>query len=159
VTSETRDDIYSQVKAQGLLTGIQLDLFEFLYCSGAMTAGELACLYKDKYPETDRSRNEIAKRVSDLAATGAIEKCDNQRKCPTTKKMINVWQLSGLLPTKPRAKLSHKEALKRLSEIEEDLAKAELGFRVAVLHMSNMGSIRGTPGFQKFKDFYDKYVL
>ena len=145
------EDVYNKIIDQELLSGIQKDIYEILYSSGEMTVGEITCLYLDKYPQSKRSRNEIAKRVSDLAATGAIEKCPDIRRCPTTGKRITVWKISGLLPMKFK---KNKNFMKNL---RTDVIELESAFRQALAIMRHSGALRTTTDYGKLEAFYKKY--
>ena len=67
----TLEAVYGKIVDRELLAGIKMEIYEILYVSGPATAGEIALLYKDLHPRTKRNRNEIAKRISELVATGA----------------------------------------------------------------------------------------
>lgn len=159
-TKEMKEDVeavYKKIVEDNLLKGIQRDVYEILYCSGSMTGGELACLYKDKYPDTDRNRNELSKRISDLVRLGVVEKSPEARKCPTTKKMISVWQLTGKLPVKPREKATVKQRLAKLDELEKALTTIQHPLAVALAQIAYLGNTRQSPEYGSLKIFYDKY--
>ena len=151
------ESIYKKITEEKLLKGIQKDVYEILYCSGPMTGGELACLYRDKYPDTDRNRNELSKRISDLVRLGVVEKSPEARKCPLTEKMISVWRLTGKLPVKPEYKPTVKERLARLDKLEVDLAKLKEPLTAALIQIPYLGNARQTPMYAGLKIFYDKY--
>jgi len=148
---------YIEIVDRNLLNGIQRDIYEILYCSGPMTSGEIALLYKDKYPGTPRNRNEIAKRVSDLVANGSVGKCEEQRRCPMTNKMISVWKLTGKIPQKPVPFVPIKERLERLEALEAALKEVRGPLSGALGSLGHMGITRQTPSYGKLKAFFDSY--
>jgi len=149
--------VYEKIVNRKLLTGVQMEIYEILYISGPATVGEIATLYKDRHPRTKRNRSELSKRVSELAASGAVEKSPKLRKCPTTKKKVNVWKFTGKLPVKPPAYEPVKDRLKRLEALEEDVKGVERSIHFALHHTAHLGCLRQTKDYQDLKDFYDKH--
>lgn len=158
----TLRDVYEAVVSQGLLVGIKMEIYEILYVSGPATVGEIATLYKDKYPHTERSRGDLSKRVSELVAMLAVVKASKQRKCPTTNKKINVWKLSGKMPVKLSVKSCTpiKERIKRLEALEAleaDVHGLGASIRFALHHVSQLGMLRQTRSYQDLANFYEKH--
>lgn len=112
-----KKEIYNKIVANKLLNGICLDLVEILSNNkDPITVGEIYSFYKIKYPKTQRSRNELAKRISDLCNWGVVKPFGTKR-CPITNRSANVYVLTGNMP--------NKEA-KNIQIIEQDSNRLEL---------------------------------
>ena len=75
------------------------------------TSGELFAIYKGNYPNTIRSRNEIAKRVSDLLDAGIISS-SGKRKCDFTGSNAQTWKRAEYIV--PHVQFSNDEAEDRI---------------------------------------------
>lgn len=91
--------LFEQVKANGALYGIALDVFGIVCKTPGLTGGEIFSQYERNKPleAAGRSRNEIAKRVSDLANWGAI-KADGVTICPESGRKATRWVPTGQAP-------------------------------------------------------------
>jgi len=98
---KNRTKLLRRVKKEGKVKGICLDVFEIFCESNGMTGGEVFMKYKKKNPRTKRSRNEIAKRISDLSGMGAI-KAKGTAHCPLTGKNVTRWFLTGDEPVRKK---------------------------------------------------------
>jgi len=101
-----QDKLLKAVKSENILKGICFDVFEIICESPGVTGGEVFLRYRAINPKTDRSRNEIAKRISDLRKMGAI-KSYGSTPCPYTGKNVLRWAPTGALPDQTR--ISHNK--------------------------------------------------
>jgi hypothetical protein len=61
-----------RTRASGVLSDYELELFTILCEQPGLTAGEVFSVFLKQNPNTRRSRNEVAKRISDFKAWGAV---------------------------------------------------------------------------------------
>lgn len=84
---------FEKIKKEKLLTGRALDVYEIVYKHPKITVGEI------EFFEKTSSRNELAKRVSDLKNWGVI-KSSGFKMCPWYHKKVQSWEVTGNLPSK-----------------------------------------------------------
>lgn len=112
-----------------LLRGIARDLFEIIESHPeGLTVGEIYRLYKGKFPTTQRSRNELAKRVTDLKNWGAVM-VSGYGPCPVTGRSAYLWVITGKLPKRinPAAgESAHASAVKVLLQTGQDMVADEI---------------------------------
>jgi len=91
--------VFEQAKAAGTLSGIALDVFGIICKAPGLTGGEIFAQYSHSKPlaAADRSRNEIAKRISDLANWGAV-KVSGSTICPESGRKASCWVPTGSAP-------------------------------------------------------------
>lgn len=99
-----------------VLKGIAKDVLSIICDQPGLTGGEIFIEYKKKNPKTTRSRNELAKRISDLREYGAV-KPHGKTLCPLTGKNVNKWYITGKQPTK---KETSKEGSQITLSVSED---------------------------------------
>jgi len=95
ITEKT--DLLEKIKDEGLLTGLKLDIYEIISENHGLTVGELAAYYKKRYPRTDRGRNELAKRVTELQQMGAI-RTEGKIICSRSGRQAAVFVVTQELP-------------------------------------------------------------
>ena len=131
--SKSHKQILNTIKDQHLLGGIALDVFEIFCDNDGATAGEVFLAYKKLFPNTSRSRNEIAKRVSDLVNWGVIRR-QGSAICPMTHKNVSCYVVTGSLPNKQGALPAVRGSLALVQEREVSLeAISARSMNVAVL--------------------------
>lgn len=94
------------IKEQSLLKGVALAVYEIIAMYPGLTVGEITTKYYGKGDDDTalgRSRNELAKRVSDLTASGAV-RADGKALCPYTGRFANRYVATGNLPAKRERK-------------------------------------------------------
>ena len=89
--------VLKKVKKSQPFRGLKLELFEIICHNPNMTIGEIWNKYANLHPNTDRSRNELAKRVSDLANLGLV-KTKGRVLCPVSNRQAYRWTASGKTP-------------------------------------------------------------
>lgn len=94
---QTSIEAFNAIRENGLLTGLQFEIYSILFDHGPMTAGEAAQVYRSRHPQTNRQRNEIAKRVSDLRAVGVVREI-GARPCKASGMRVLVWDVTDRLP-------------------------------------------------------------
>lgn len=101
---QTSIEAFNAIRDNGLLTGLQFEIYEILFQHGPMTAGEAAQVYRSRHAHTNRQRNEIAKRVSDLRAFGVVREIGS-RPCRATGMRVLVWDVTDRLPERDSVRL------------------------------------------------------
>jgi hypothetical protein len=91
--------LYETVKNSGHLRGIALDVFGIICSKPGLTAGEIFREYAALRPNTTRARNEIAKRVNDLANWGGVEAAGTTI-CPESGRKAARWVPTGEAPNR-----------------------------------------------------------
>jgi hypothetical protein len=76
---------------QFTLGPFQQDVYTILK-KRAMTAGEAAEHYAQSYPGTNRGRNEVAKRISELTRMGLVQNTGKTVDCPVTGYNATIWK-------------------------------------------------------------------
>jgi len=89
------------IQKNNLLRGVALDVYGIITRNPNLTVGEIFRKYKGKYPQTTRSRNELAKRVTDLESWGAIATTAAGR-CPTSGRMAMKYAATGAYPKRTK---------------------------------------------------------
>lgn len=92
--------LVDQVKNDTLLKGVALSVYEIICKKPGLTVGEIAVQYAGTQADPTtlgRSRNELAKRVSDLVGWGAI-KANGKTTCPYTGRQVNRYVPTGSMP-------------------------------------------------------------
>lgn len=89
--------LFEATKAQGKLKGIALDVYSIICGTPGLTGGEIFRRYERMNPGTDRARNEIAKRITDLANWGGV-RADGVTICPESGRMATRWVPTGEMP-------------------------------------------------------------
>lgn len=97
---------YNRTVAAGVISGIALDVFGIICNNPDLTVGEVYKIYKEKNPNTTRSRNELAKRVSDLKSYGAV-RTNGQTICGVTGRKAYTLVATGQVPNKADAPLAN----------------------------------------------------
>jgi hypothetical protein len=102
--------LFEQAKNNNALRGIALDVFGIVCQTPGLTGGEIFRAYESKHPASavGRSRNEIAKRVSDLANWGAV-KVDGTTICPESGRKASRWVPTGKMPVAKEDRYSHSD--------------------------------------------------
>lgn len=90
---------WERINREGLVGPFQLEVYNILYSGGPMTAGEAWRVYAARHPKSARGRNEVAKRVSELARFGLIEEL-GERPCNATGFVAMVVKVNDQLPVK-----------------------------------------------------------
>lgn len=85
-------EAYETLKQTGVQRTLQSEILDIFRADGPMTAGEAARLYADSNPGTGRSRNEIAKRISELKNRGELVEVGT-RKCTETGRNVIIWSV------------------------------------------------------------------
>lgn len=87
-TRETSIQAKKEIEEQGLPGSIRADLMKIFHeLHVPVTIGELWTVYINKFPRSGRSRNELAKRVSELRDFGKIVEV-GKRRCELTHKLV-----------------------------------------------------------------------
>lgn len=97
--------LVDQIRTKGLLKGVSLQVYEIVANKPGLTVGEMASVYLGTLEDPTvlgRSRNELAKRVSDLVGWGAIKVDGGKTLCPYTGRKANRYVVTGNLPTKEK---------------------------------------------------------
>lgn len=127
--------ILKTIKKNNVLRGICLDVYTIIDKFPGLTVGEIYRRYKAKYPHTDRSRAELAKRVNELMNWGAIT-ATGDTICSVSGRKAQVWKVTGKLPERSpklenlRSPLKEsvtdprQEALKIAEEVKQIVDKA-----------------------------------
>ena len=89
--------LYETLAQTKALKGIALDVFGIVCKTPGLTGGEVFREYVKMYPDTDRSRNEIAKRLSDLSNWGALD-TNGTTVCPESLRTASRWVPTGVAP-------------------------------------------------------------
>lgn len=89
--------VLRKVKEGNFFKGIKKDIFEIVCHNPGATVGEIWEIYLRLNPSTSRSRNELAKRMSDLANLGVV-KPKSRVVCPVTGRSASRWFPSGNTP-------------------------------------------------------------
>ncbi|MEM4379216.1 MAG: hypothetical protein QXL01_00825 [Thermoplasmatales archaeon] len=92
-----------KAKESGIISGVALDVFEIIVNTPDLTVGEIYNRYVAKYPRTSRSRNELAKRVSDLKNWGAI-RTNGETICSQTGRKAFTLVATGEVPNRTEGK-------------------------------------------------------
>ena len=71
------------------------EVYRMIAANDGLTAGELFMIYKSNHPNTIRSRNEVAKRVSDLKNADLVYE-DGVAVCRLTNRMAAVLQANSI---------------------------------------------------------------
>jgi len=124
---ETSRHAYRVIKAGHLLAPFQLEVYEIICQFGPLTGGEAWRYYKNKHPESDRGRNEVAKCLTQLKNNLTIRE-DGTRKCLESGFNNILWIETGNMPTAPTPKLKQKRRTvdmdKLIEEMRYDLAES-----------------------------------
>lgn len=105
--SNTNKQVVENTVLNGLVRGIALDVLRIVEAKPDMTAGEIYKRYVKMNPGTTRSRNEIAKRVSDLKNWGAI-KISGTKNCSLTGRKTSTWKMTGKMPERMSNEVNEK---------------------------------------------------
>jgi hypothetical protein len=100
--------LFRQAQETGELKGIALEVYGIVCRKPGLTCGEIAKLYSDRHPGTSRTRNEIAKRVNDLANSGAV-RVAGKTVCPESGRNAAQWAVTGKAPKKKAKKVETPE--------------------------------------------------
>lgn len=92
--------VLKKIMSEKLLAGICLDVYKIINSNKNITTGEIWRKYASMN-DNGRSRNEIAKRVSDLENWGAIKNV-GIRECEVTGRLVKSYEVTGLLPDKTK---------------------------------------------------------
>lgn len=113
---QTSIDVYTKIKAEGLLSRMRWRVYEALYLNGPLTGKEL-----DQLLGTDSAH----KRLSELKALGVIEDSGEKvRACRVSGENVIEWDVTSNLPVKVEsAKASIGD---RPSDSDIDKAVADL---------------------------------
>ena len=96
--------LLDEVKANGLVRGISMDVYEIIFKHVAaqgisLSGGVIHRKYRAMHPGTKLSRNETQKRVNDLVNWGAVKETGKGH-CPVTGKLVKMWSITGKMPVK-----------------------------------------------------------
>ena len=94
--------VFETVSQTGALAGVALDVFGIVVRKPGLTTGEIYTQYKLANPKTQRSRNELAKRVSDLQSWGVLTK-NGVTICSYTGHQAYRWVATGNAPVRTPA--------------------------------------------------------
>lgn len=100
---DTSIDIYYKVLDEGLLTGLRLDLWDFLRNHEPMTQMETC-----KAMNSTRQDRSIMPRFAELKKMKAIKEVD-KRKCKVTGREVYVWTITDNVPIPLETKKKKKE--------------------------------------------------
>jgi hypothetical protein len=70
------------------------EVYRIINANSHITAGEAFEIYKINHPDTIRSRNEVAKRISELQKAGLVQKV-NTTTCAYTGSLATTWAVTG----------------------------------------------------------------
>lgn len=90
---ETSIEVYRQVEAEGLLTGLRSEVYKTLFHYGPLTQGECWKRYFGH-----RQRHDIAPRFAELEKRGVIKIVD-KRPCGVTGRVVYAWDVTKDLPS------------------------------------------------------------
>jgi hypothetical protein len=95
-TRKTSRDVYHQIKAEGLLSKMRMEVLAAIYLVAPCTSAEaFAVMIKGRNP-LSQSRA----RFTELREWGVIKEI-GVRKCKITGRKVIEWDLTGDLPVKP----------------------------------------------------------
>jgi len=120
MSRQTSVQAYHQIRNEGLLTKLKLQVYETLYQHGPLTAGELCGIYFPKTP-----RPSLSPRFAELEELGVV-KTVGVRPCQKTQRNAYVWDVTDQVPRKLEKELveSSKQKIERLEarvqELEEE---------------------------------------
>lgn len=77
------------------------EVYRMICNNPSKTAGELFQTYKINHPDTIRSRNEVAKRISELKEDGVV-RADGKRSCDFTGFYANTWTVAAFVSSDVR---------------------------------------------------------
>lgn len=122
-TMSTPVQVLKKVKNAELFRGLKLELFELICRNPKRTAGEIWEMYANLHPTTDRSRNELAKRISDLANLGLV-KTSGRVLCPVSGRLATRWVATGRTPQFEVAENGRKKIVNRKTAPKQNLTEA-----------------------------------
>jgi len=70
------------------------EVYRIIKANSHITAGEAFGIYRINHPNTIRSRNEVAKRISDLQKLGLLTKV-SMTTCAYTGALATTWEITG----------------------------------------------------------------
>lgn len=121
---QTSIDAYEQIKSEGLLSKLQLQIYDTLYRNGPLTAQETWHMLRDEQAMVGEARiNGITPRFSELAARGVVKEVGT-RKCRISGRVCIVWDVTSSLPTEPVSEkvISEKDILRnQILKLETEL--------------------------------------
>ena len=97
---QTSIDAWKRINDEGLVGPFQLDVYNIFYNHGPITAGQAWSHYKVQHPNTQRGRNEVAKRVSELQTLGVMKETGMKTTCPVTGFEAMLWDVTENIPRK-----------------------------------------------------------
>jgi len=98
MTRNTSIDAYNKIKADGLLSALQMSIYAKLFESGPMTQGEIWLKYFQHM-----QRHSVAPRFAELKAMGVLTEV-GEKPCPVSGINAILWDVTDQLPHEPVAK-------------------------------------------------------
>lgn len=115
---QTSIDVYTKIKAEGLLSRMRWRVYEALYLNGPLTGKEL-----DQLLGTDSAH----KRLSELKALGVIaDSGESVRPCRVSGENVIEWDVTANLPVKTEAAAKVPDGER---PVDNDLAQAVADLR------------------------------
>jgi hypothetical protein len=93
---QTSIDAYHEIRDRGLLSKRRFSVYEWLFQNGPATAGEISRGIK-------YNRNLTASRLIELKELGVVKEL-GERICEISKFNVILWDVTGQLPQRKRAK-------------------------------------------------------
>lgn len=124
---ETSQEVYNQIKKEGLLGGMQWKVYKFLFQHGPLTQGEVSrYLYVD--------RNVSSPRFAELVRMGLVE-MKGKRLCETTNRPTLIWDVTKNLPFKQIKRISLPKVV---AELREQLSQRDVTIRQMFLEIGEL---------------------
>lgn len=111
-------EVFRQIKSEGLITDLQMRIYETLFYLGPLSAAEAA--EKAKAFGSKAKLNSISPRMAEMKALGVIAEA-GERPCKITGRTVIIWDVTDRLPGKIERKETSKEKIKKLEQINEEL--------------------------------------
>lgn len=116
----TSIEVYNEIKENGLLGGLQFEVYNVLFQKGPLTQNEL---HRHYFANT-QPRN-IQPRVSELVNMGAVETV-GERPCSITGRICLAWDVTKNIPIRPPKK---KSLALIIAELREQIVQKDVTIR------------------------------
>ena len=108
---QTSLSTYHQIKDEGLLSKLRMQVYSYVFHHGPCTAKQVAMGIMGEY----KMGGTVSSRFSELERLGVIASAGTVV-CPETNRMVTLWDVTKNLPEEPKKKLTNVDKIKRLKK-------------------------------------------
>ena len=120
---ESSKSVFHQIKNEGLLQKLQLQVYSIIYRHGPLSARMAQEIFNEE--STSEKHNDVVdQRFSELKKVGCIRELDKKQACESSGRMVLWWDVTENLPKKVKRSRTKTQISKEIVGAGKKLIKA-----------------------------------